>query len=86
MYKPKALNFALGIVLLILTTCFTQLHAQQQLNFRRITINDGLSQNTVFCIVQDKTGFIWIGTEDGLNKYDGYEFTTYKHENDNPKS
>lgn len=62
------------------------LRAQKHLNFKRITINEGLSQNTVFCIIQDNTGFIWIGTEDGLNKYDGYEFTVYKHENHNQKS
>lgn len=85
MYKQKVLNFALSIILLIASTFF-QLHAQQQLNFKRITINEGLSQNTAFCIAQDKTGFIWIGTEDGLNKYDGYEFTIYKHQNSNPKS
>jgi ligand-binding sensor domain-containing protein/signal transduction histidine kinase/DNA-binding response OmpR family regulator len=60
--------------------------AQDQLNFKRLTINEGLSQNTVFCVMQDKTGFMWIGTEDGLNKYDGYDFTIYKHENNNPKS
>lgn len=64
--------------------CF--LYSQKQLNFKRITINEGLSQNTVFCIMQDRTGFVWIGTEDGLNKYDGYEFSIYKHESHNPKS
>ncbi|WP_345947600.1 two-component regulator propeller domain-containing protein [Mucilaginibacter sp. PAMB04274] len=58
----------------------------QHLNFKHLTINEGLSQNTVFCVTQDKTGFIWIGTEDGLNKYDGYEFSIYKHEDNNPKS
>jgi ligand-binding sensor domain-containing protein/signal transduction histidine kinase/DNA-binding response OmpR family regulator len=60
--------------------------AQNQLNFKHLTINEGLSQNTVFCVMQDKTGFIWVGTEDGLNKYDGYDFTIYKHENNNQKS
>jgi ligand-binding sensor domain-containing protein len=38
----------------------------------------GLSNNTVLCIRQDREGFIWMGTRDGLNKYDGYAFTTYK--------
>ncbi|TZF82793.1 response regulator [Pedobacter sp. BS3] len=61
-------------------------HAQNHITFKRLTINEGLSQNTVFTIMQDKTGFIWIGTEDGLNKYDGYEFTIYKHDNNNPHS
>ncbi len=40
----------------------------------------GLSQNTVHCILQDSRGFIWIGTWDGLNKYDGYSFRTYNME------
>lgn len=48
--------------------------------FKHLTINEGLSQNTVYCILQDHEGYIWIGTEDGLNKYDGYEFTIYKHD------
>lgn len=60
--------------------------AQNHLNFKHLTINEGLSQNTVFAIMQDKTGFIWIGTEDGLNKYDGYEFTIYKHRNNDANS
>ena len=47
--------------------------------FDRLTIEDGLSQNTVFCILQDSRGFMWFGTQDGLNKYDGYEFTAYRN-------
>ncbi len=41
------------------------------------SINDGLSQNTVNCIIKDKRGFIWLGTEDGLNRYDGNEVTVF---------
>ncbi|WP_448698329.1 two-component regulator propeller domain-containing protein [Mucilaginibacter sp. AW1-3] len=54
--------------------------------FKHLTINDGLSQNTVYSILQDHEGYIWIGTTDGLNKYDGYEFTTYKHDIDDKNS
>lgn len=54
--------------------------------FAHLTINEGLSQNTVFCIFQDRRGFIWIGTEDGLNRYDGYEFKVFKNDPDNPES
>lgn len=50
----------------------------QQLRFNRLTINEGLSQNTVFCTFQDSRGFIWIGTEDGLNRFDGYEFEVFR--------
>lgn len=48
--------------------------------FKHLTINEGLSQNTVYSILQDHEGYIWIGTTDGLNKYDGYDFTIYKHD------
>lgn len=46
-------------------------------NFNHLTIRDGLSQSTVNAIFQDKSGFLWIGTVDGLNRYDGYTFTKY---------
>ncbi len=49
-----------------------------QNDFVRVTIDDGLSQGTGFCILQDRQGFIWIGTEDGLNRYDGYNFRIYR--------
>lgn len=57
-----------------------------QINFKRYTINEGLSQNTVYALLEDREGIIWIGTEDGLNKFDGYDFTIYKHENRKPHS
>src|SRR5512135_931505 len=52
--------------------------------FDRISIEQGLSQSSVRCVVQDSRGFIWFGTEDGLNRYDGYDFKVYKHDPDNP--
>ncbi len=51
--------------------------AQFQPSFRNITKKDGLSQSSVFSIAQDNNGFMWFGTRDGLNKYDGYQFTIY---------
>ncbi|MBX7126064.1 MAG: hypothetical protein K1X47_10255, partial [Cyclobacteriaceae bacterium] len=50
----------------------------RQLTFNRITEEDGLSNRHVTAIHQDKRGFIWIGTEDGLNRYDGYGFTIFR--------
>lgn len=49
-------------------------------------IEHGLSNNSATCIAQDKYGFIWIGTYDGLNRYDGYEFKTFKNIWGNKKS
>ena len=51
------------------------------INFRNIRNEDGLSQSTVETIIQDKKGYIWIGTNDGLNKYNGYDFEIYRHSN-----
>ncbi len=51
----------------------------QGLRFRHIGVEDGLSQNTINCLYQDRYGFIWIGTEDGLNRYDGYNFKVFIH-------
>jgi two-component system sensor histidine kinase ChiS len=62
-------------------------HAQMDmLRFERISTEQGLSQNTVNAILQDREGFIWFGTEGGLNRYDGYQFTIYQHDPDSPKS
>ena len=51
----------------------------QNLYFEEITAQQGLSQNTINCIYQDSQGFLWIGTQDGLNRYDGYQFEIFKH-------
>lgn len=49
--------------------------------FRTLDVRNGLSQNTVYQIIQDKKGFMWFGTKDGLNRYDGLSFRVYKKEN-----
>jgi len=50
------------------------------IHFKRFSIEEGLLQYRINCILQDSKGFMWFGTNDGLNKYDGYNFRTYKHE------
>jgi ligand-binding sensor domain-containing protein/two-component sensor histidine kinase len=54
--------------------------------FRQITIKEGLSQSSVLAILQDKEGFMWFGTGNGLNKFDGYNFTVYMNDPYNPSS
>jgi ligand-binding sensor domain-containing protein len=49
-----------------------------ELQFDRLSVKNGLSHNSILCIWQDPDGFLWLGTKDGLNKYDGYAFTVYK--------
>jgi ligand-binding sensor domain-containing protein len=46
--------------------------------FKSLNLDNGLSQNTVNTVCQDQYGFMWFGTNDGLNKYDGYDFTVYR--------
>ncbi len=56
------------------------------LTFEHITTRDGLSQSTITCILQDSKGFMWFGTQTGLNKYDGYTFTNYQDKPDDTTS
>ena len=59
---------------------------QTPLKFERISIAEGLSQSYVYDIIQDKNGFVWIATQDGLNRYDGKNFVYYRHDSTNKNS
>ena len=65
--------------LLILTNTIGAFAQAPYLYFNRVNADNGLSHNKVNCIVQDNRGFIWIGTEDGLNRYDGQYFTIFRN-------
>ena len=65
---------------------YSHSYTPKKLKFEHITTDDGLSLSTVTSILQDKKGFMWFGTNDGLNKYDGYGFTIYRHDQNNPDS
>jgi ligand-binding sensor domain-containing protein/signal transduction histidine kinase len=71
-----ASKFFLSVLLIILS--FYVFPQSSYLRFNRITINEGLSLSSVYCTYQDNKGFMWFGTEDGLNKYDGKNFTVYR--------
>ena len=80
-------------IILILVCIFSCLkistsyaNIRESFNFKNITIEDGLSQSTVETIYQDSKGYIWIGTNDGLDRYNGYEFKHYKHDKYDKKS
>ena len=57
-----------------------------KIEFDRYTIDDGLSQNTVYKVFQDSRGYIWLGTQGGLDRFNGYEFKHYEHESNDSTS
>ena len=66
--------------LLIALSCLpSSARSGESPTFHHLTVNQGLSQGSVVCILQDRQGFMWFGTQDGLNRFDGYEFTVFKH-------
>ena len=68
------------LLFLIPISCFSQ----TQFRFDHFSIKNGLSENTVNCILKDKEGYYWLGTQDGLNQYDGYSVKIFRHDrNDN---
>lgn len=56
------------------------------MRFEHLALEDGLSQNSVLAMLQDSQGFLWFGTQDGLNRYDGYSFTVFKNDPADPNS
>jgi signal transduction histidine kinase/ligand-binding sensor domain-containing protein len=86
LYKNSDLNSkSLSIIifyssLFLLLTSFTDLHAQpRRLQFKYLTPDDGLSSSIASCIIQDHKGLMWIGTANGLDRYDGFNFVVYKN-------
>ncbi|HEX9513884.1 MAG TPA: two-component regulator propeller domain-containing protein [Puia sp.] len=73
--KPTTLACLLLLLLYLPATA-----QQPTIKFEHLDINAGLSQNNVLCVLQDSRGFLWFGTRDGLNKYDGYQITIYRND------
>ena len=70
----KYISFVLAAI------CLTVCHAARtDLKFQRIGLQQGLSHSTITAMGQDRQGYIWIGTPDGLNRFDGYAFRVYRH-------
>ena len=74
------------LTIIILLTCSSLFSQNHDLVFEQMFLQHGLSQSIVTQIIQDRTGFIWLATEDGLNKYDGYEFKVYRNNPGNSNS
>lgn len=67
----------LVFILLLMATNFVSAQ-KQNIRFQHIDVTNGLSHNTVHAVFQDSRGFMWFGTEDGLNRYDGYNFKVFR--------
>jgi ligand-binding sensor domain-containing protein len=67
------------LVVLYLFLSITAIAQQKNLKFQHLGIREGLSHSNVRGILQDRQGYMWFSTHDGLNKYDGYKFTVYKN-------
>ncbi len=80
MYKYFIRLYHISIVFLLVGLLNIQTgYAQPNVKFTHFTTLEGLSQNTVISVLRDRDGFMWFGTQDGLNKYDGYHFKIYRN-------
>lgn len=68
------------LIILVVWVSFSNAFAQRQnLRFSRLSLDKGLSQSSVHAVTQDSRDFLWVGTQDGLNRWDGYNFKIFKH-------
>ncbi len=72
-------------IILLIIYSFSFLYPQNEI-FKSFTVEDGLSSSDVNCVIQDRMGFIWIGTDNGLNRYDGSEFKIFRNKQNDNKS
>jgi signal transduction histidine kinase/CheY-like chemotaxis protein/ligand-binding sensor domain-containing protein len=75
--------FILALTFCMSVSAFAQ---QANLKFHHLNPGNGLSESDVTCVLQDSRGFMWFGTQDGLNKYNGYDFTVYRNDQKNDSS
>ena len=81
MLKHFYLKYLLLAFITVLTVFNRNLFAQaDSIIIEHISTEQGLSHRHVHCVMEDSYGFLWIGTDDGLNRYDGYEFVVYKND------
>jgi ligand-binding sensor domain-containing protein/signal transduction histidine kinase/DNA-binding response OmpR family regulator len=71
---------------LLLFCCIANILSGQSYYFRNYQVSNGVSSNTITCITQDKKGFMWFGTRNGLNRFDGTIFKVFRNDADDPQS
>jgi ligand-binding sensor domain-containing protein len=71
----------------LFSTVICSINAQELgSGFQKLTLKNGLSNNDLLCITQDSKGFMWFGTHNGLNKFDGYKFTVFRKKKNSSNS
>src|SRR5215216_3305850 len=82
MHYTRAFVYRYFLFVLLQTFAFLGFSQKQDFKFTHISTDKGLSQSVVQCTLKDSKGFMWFGTRDGLNKYDGNTFTVYKYDHE----
>jgi len=70
----------LYLIVIFIAIFFNNLSSAQDITLKHLSANDGLSNSYVNCLLQDRAGFIWFGTDDGLNRFDGYNIKVYRND------
>lgn len=76
----NSLAFRCLIILICALACNLYASDLKGIRFSHLGLEDGLSHSTIFSINQDKNGYMWFATPDGLNRFNGYDFTVYRHQ------
>src|SRR5690554_8076043 len=86
--KRYSISVGLFVALATYTVAYSQVPHDAYANyyFRSLQVEDGLSQNSIYAIFQDRQGYMWFGTQDGLNRYDGHTFKIFKKNTNDPRS
>jgi ligand-binding sensor domain-containing protein len=83
LFKKIKIQLILPFIVLLFSSCAFCFDGKPSIKFKHLTIEDGLPQNSVQAMLQDSTGFLWIGTQEGLVRFDGYSLKVFKSEPSN---
>ena len=78
--KVQVLFYSMSALFILFLShqTFPQSYISDKIRFRHLTREQGLSDSFIRCVIQDSKGFLWIGTSDGLDRYDGYNLKVFK--------